>query len=372
MQASRYIFLQTVVALLAITVALTIALWLTFSLRYLDYIVEDGLSLLDFLYMIALTLPRFLAVALPVALFCAVLFVYHKLIADSELVVLRASGFSDLKLAAPALVLSLFVAGAVALVNLVYAPVAARAFKDLQFLVRNNVAGMLVQSGVFRSLRPGVTFYVREQLQDQQFSGILIHDERNEAAPVTMMAEHGSITATPTGLRVFLVSGNRQQAHRDDGKVDILFFDRYTMDLALGGPSLDDRTRDNSEMSVGELLSASPMQFGKTWTKFYSDGHQRLASPLEAPAFAALAVAVLLVGEFNRRRSGRRVMLAALLGLLLKAGEMAAKPLAVNVPETVPLLYLITLCPLTGALLLLLRPSLRGIRPAMLPASSGA
>ena len=345
--------------MLAITVALTTALWLAFSLRYLDYIVEDGLSFPDFLMLIALTLPRFLGIALPVALFCSTLFVYNKLISDSEMVVLRASGFSDARLAAPALLLSLVVAGTVALVNLVYAPAAAHAFKDLQYMVRNNVAGMLLQSGVFRSLRPGITFYVREQVDGQQFSGILIHDERNEASPTTMMAESGSISVTPTGLRVFLVNGNRQQLHRDPGKVDILYFDRYSMDLQLGGVSPDDRSREAAELPVRDLLTASPEEFGRAYGKFYAEGHQRLASPIEAPAFAAVACAVLLVGQFNRRQNSRRLVLAVALGLAMKAGTIAAKATAVNVPALAPLLYLVTLCPLIGGLLLLFRPAVR-------------
>lgn len=349
---------------------MTTALWLAFSLRYLDYIVEDGLSFPDFLYMIVLTLPRFLGIALPVALFCAVLFVYYKLISDSEMVVLRASGSSDIRLAAPAIALSLIVAGAVALVNLGYAPAAAQAFKDLQFLVRNNVAGMLLQSGVFRSLRPGVTFYVREQLPDQQFSGIMIHDERDESAPVTMMAESGAVTATPNGLRVFLVNGNRQQLHRDTGKVDLLYFEKYSMDLALGGVSPDDRSRESSELPLGELLQATPEEFGKAYGKFYAEGHQRIASPIEAPALALVAVAALLVGPFNRRQNGRRAFLAVLCGMGIKAAVIAAKATAVNTTAAVPLIYLVTIVPLLGALLLLMRPSLRRWPTIARPASA--
>ena len=117
-----------------------------------------------------------------------------------------------------------------------------------------------------------------------------------------------------------------------------------------------------------DLLRSSPEEFGRAYGKFYAEGHQRLASPIEAPAFAALAVAVLLVGQFNRRQNSKRLVLAVALGLAMKAGGIAAKATAVNVPAMAPLLYLVTLCPLLGALLLLLRPAVRRSAVAAGPA----
>ena len=358
-QASRYIFVQITAALLVVTLVVTTALWLIYSLRFLDYIVDDGLSIGTFLTLVFLTLPRFLGIGLPIALFCAILFVYNKLLSDNELVVLRASGFSDPRLSLPPLLLALLVAGAVALVNLIYAPLAARAFKDLQFTVRNDMAGLLIQPGVFKALHPGVTFYVREQFDRQSFGGILIHDERDERAPVTMMAARGSVTLTPTGLRVFLVDGNRQQVDRRSGRLSLLYFEQYGMDLVLGGATADDRWRDAGERSLPELLSATPQSVGPAYGKFRAEGHQRLASILEAPALAAVALAMLLVGEFSRRGHGRRIGLAVALALTVKAGGLAAKAIVARTPVMAPLLYLVPLTALCGSALLLLRPTLR-------------
>src|SRR5690606_4086696 len=116
----------------------------------------------------------------------------------------------DMRLAAPALALAAIVMAVVATVNLAYGPAAARAFKDLQFAVRNNFASLLLQPGVFKSVRPGVTLYVRDQLNNREFSGIMLHDDRERGGRATMMAERGIVTATPGGLRLVLVNGNRQ------------------------------------------------------------------------------------------------------------------------------------------------------------------
>ena len=97
MQAiTRYIFSQVLAAALFITLALTVVFFLVGSLRWIGYIVNRGLPASTFLYFVGLLLPSFMSLILPIAAFCATLFVYYKLTMDSELVVLRAAGVSQL------------------------------------------------------------------------------------------------------------------------------------------------------------------------------------------------------------------------------------------------------------------------------------
>src|SRR3546814_2525616 len=83
-QAHRYIFGQTALALACAAAAITLVIWLVYSLRFFDLVVSHALPLSTLLGLIALNLPRFLAIALPIALFCAILFVVCRLSSDSE------------------------------------------------------------------------------------------------------------------------------------------------------------------------------------------------------------------------------------------------------------------------------------------------
>ena len=56
----RYVLLQTLGAMVFVTVVLSAAIWLAQSLRLIDLIVNKGLSLTVFLYLVLLVLPRFL------------------------------------------------------------------------------------------------------------------------------------------------------------------------------------------------------------------------------------------------------------------------------------------------------------------------
>ena len=72
-----------------IAVALAGVVWLSQSLRFLDFIINKGLSVLSFLRLTVLLLPTVFSVILPVAVLCAVIYSYNRLIADRELVVMR-------------------------------------------------------------------------------------------------------------------------------------------------------------------------------------------------------------------------------------------------------------------------------------------
>ena len=129
---TRYIFNQLVIVTIFVTIGLTFAIWLTQSLRLIDYIVNRGLPAATFISFVGLLLPSFLGIVLPIATFCAVLFVYNKLTMDSELVVLRAAGMSQMQLARAGLVVGLGATIIVYAISLYLLPLSYRAFKELQ------------------------------------------------------------------------------------------------------------------------------------------------------------------------------------------------------------------------------------------------
>ena len=205
-----YIFRQLFATTLFVAISLTCVVWLSQSLRFVEMIVNRGLSASLFVYFTMLLLPSFLGVILPLALFVAVLFVYNRLLVDSELVVLRAGGYSQYSLARPAMTLTLLVVLACYALTLYFMPASYREFKDLQFTLRNSYPTVLLQEGVFSPVMKGVTVYVGSRGRGGELSGIIVHDARNREQPVTMMAERGVIVAGDSGPP--RNSCNRQQA----------------------------------------------------------------------------------------------------------------------------------------------------------------
>ena len=65
----RYIFRQLSLALLAVTGDLTALIWLTQSLRFVELLVNRGLSMTVFIRLTSLLIPSFVAVILPITTF---------------------------------------------------------------------------------------------------------------------------------------------------------------------------------------------------------------------------------------------------------------------------------------------------------------
>src|SRR6478736_8773433 len=102
----RYILRQCFGVMIFVTAALSAAIWLAQSLRLIDLIVNRGLAIEMFLYLALLILPRLLDIVLPIGAFIAVLFVFNRLTAESELVVMRGAGLGPFALARPVFILA--------------------------------------------------------------------------------------------------------------------------------------------------------------------------------------------------------------------------------------------------------------------------
>ena len=250
----RYILRQCFGVMIFVTAALSAAIWLAQSLRLIDLIVNRGLSIEVFLYLALLILPRFLDIVLPIGVFIAVLFTFNRLTAESELVVMRSAGLSHLALAKPVLILAGIAFLILMSLSAYFLPASNRAFKDMQFEIRNRFVSSLIQEGTFTTISDKLTIYIRSRDERGEVVGLLINDNREPHRPVTILAERGLFADTPAGSRIVMVNGNRQQFDPETRKLSLLTFDRYTLDL----DSLHDapivRFREAQERFLDELF----------------------------------------------------------------------------------------------------------------------
>jgi lipopolysaccharide export system permease protein len=342
---TAYILRQVLTTAVYVLVTLTLAIWLTQSLRFVDLIVNRGLSLAGYFYLTLLLMPNFLALVTPIALFVATLFVYNRLMGDSELVVMRAVGYGPGQLAGPALLLA---GGATALayiLQLWIMPTSFSQFKELQADIRSDYSGLLLQEGAFTRVGQHLTVYVRERESTGDLRGIIVHDTRDLADPVTLLAERGTLAATEDGPRVILLNGNRQQNDRAAGKLSLLYFERYSVEISQAGVAREFRWREPGERYLHELFwpdmdSSNDRFFAR---RLIAEGHTRLTQPLYAFALVVAGLALLLPGDFNRRGMGKRVLAAAFAGVALQALSIALPNLAARVPAAIPFLYAVPL-----------------------------
>ena len=354
-QLHRYIFRQLVWWTIIVSVSLTCIVWLTQSLRFVEMIVNTGLSVTTFVTFTLLLLPSFLSLIGPIAVFAAVMFTYTKMLNDSEIVILRATGMSPLKIGRPALLLATLVMLLGYLNSIYLMPASFREFKDLQREFRSELSSLFLQEGVFNPVVDGITVFVRARSESGQLYGIIIHDGRIPEKPVTMMAEQGAIVSSDKGPRVLMVNGNRQEVREDDGRLSLLYFDRYTFDLSALNKTEIDLWREPRERFLHELFF-SPEEAGKIYNyrELRMEGIFRLSSPLLYLAFTAIGLALLLGGDFNRRGQFLRILTAVCCVTAIQVVVLSMKNLGEKTPALEPVMYLVPIIATIGFVIVMI------------------
>ena len=342
-QYSKYIVKNLTHSTLLITLSLTSIVWLTQALRFIDFIVNQGVSIMVFLQLTILLIPSLLLLILPPALFCSVIFVYNKLKLDSELIVLQAAGLSRLRLASPAAQVAVGVALITYFIAMVLQPVSYTRFRDMQSFLKNNYASILLQEGVFSNPVKGLTVFIRERNKDGTLHGILVHDNRQMASPITMMAEEGKLVETPQGPRFLLLNGNRQEMR--SGRLSFLTFENYTMDISLYTQSMAARPPDAQELFLNDLLANDAKLSPIENQKRHAEAHQRILWPLYPLCLTLVALAVLLSGEFNRRGHWHRIAIAIGIGVIIIFSAVGFRGIMATRPNMIFVAYLNLLVP---------------------------
>ncbi|MBO6781971.1 MAG: LPS export ABC transporter permease LptF [Alphaproteobacteria bacterium] len=363
----KYIFRQLALATLFVTVVLTVLVSLFGSLRLIDFIVNRGLPVSVLFEMSALNLPKFVAILLPIAVFSAVLVVYNKLRNDSELVVMRAAGVSPLKLARPGLLLGLTCVIVGYALHLYLVPATTHLFKLKQFNYRNSYASVLLQEQRFNTPIDGLTIYVRERSGEGELRGIFAHDSRDPERPVTYTAERGTAVQTVEGTRVVLFNGSQQDVDRATGRLTLFNFDQYSLDMGELNETAPNRWRGPEERYLDSLLNPGDSAHDTFYaTQLIAEGHRRLTSPLYILAFAAIAVAAMLSGSFDRRGNTGRLVTAIVIVFMVQIASLGLVNMSRRSLAVLPLVYALPLGVILLSVLTIARARLR--RPAPHPA----
>lgn len=363
---------QLIVAMLLVACVLTGLILLVRSLRLIDYVLNLGVSLASVLELAALLAPSIMGILFPIAAFVAITYTYNRLSTDRELVAMRAAGVSQFQLAGPAIRLAFLVMLIGYALSLYLTPLSYRAFTDLQYAYRNNFAGVMLREGRFNTPIDGVTVYVRTRESSGELLGVLVHDKRNQQQPVTWMAERGKLVTAGDAPQVIMLNGNRQEVDEKNGRLSLVYFDRGSLDLDFLNKTLSTRWLDPKERFLPDLLNPSKSNADQYYAKdLIAAGHERLSNPLYALAFAMVALAVLLSGDFNQRGQTRRVLGAISLVMLLQVGGIGISSWAANFTALIPVMYCVPVAAILGSAYVLFRsPRRERLNAGLVPAET--
>lgn len=344
----KYVFKNLAIATAFVTVTLVIVVFLSQSLRFLELVIDSGASSAAFWMLTFLALPRFFEVIMPLSLMAATIFIYNRMTMDSEIVAIRSAGFSPYALARPAMILALIVTFFLWGITFWAAPKSIAGMYRLRLAVKTQFSAFMFREGVFNQVGNGLTVYIRDRAPDGQMRGIMIYDGREEnKKPSTILAKRGGLLAESDGRQVVVFDGARHEYDPKTGKLQKLNFERYSIDLPESG-RIRERWKEPDERTFFELFHPDPASKRDTDSRraFMVEIHRRVAAPILAIAFTAMACAALLLGPLDRRGQGWRIAACVAAAAALQGAFLGAFNLSKQADLGLPLMHALVWGPL--------------------------
>ena len=347
MLIQRYLSWQLLFSTLVIATGLTMVIWLTQSLKLLDLVINGGAPLHTFAYMLLLTIPKFFELILPLALAVSIVFLFNKLITDSELVVMQACGLSPWQLGKAITVLAVVVGMCIFMLGGWLTPKANLELDRLRAVAKSGFSVNLLRPGVFNSLGDNVVVYLNKRSTLGELHGLLIHFTPPDQPSSTIWAKSGGIVIRDNHPIVMMKDGIKHEYNPKTRRVDSLKFASYQVDLTtvVNKASITPSIEPN-QFTLPDLYSEVPLQkTADLKQQFIAETAVRLSRPLLAISFALFAVTPFLLGRFNRRGHAWRILHIVLGLIALQAAYLGATSFAQAHSWGVILLYTIAIAP---------------------------
>jgi LPS export ABC transporter permease LptG/LPS export ABC transporter permease LptF len=285
-----------------------------------------------FLYL----LPSIFSVTIPMAFLLGVLLAFGRMASDSEIVALRASGISPLRLLRGVGALSLLAMSVTFYVVAIALPAANQAYRELIFSLVVSKAKSGMQPRVFNDdLIPGIVIYVSDiDAQTGEWRNVFMDDNRSPARPKGVVAKTG-----------------RLDIDRAQKKVEIDLADGATYTFSAVTPSAYDRldfqehnwplpfeqffpvvplAKGDREMTLEELKRkiAALIAEGKgptEWYRYDVEFHKKFAIAAACVVFGLLGLGLSLGSKKEARSAafGLSVAVIFVYYVLIRLGEQA-------------------------------------------------
>jgi lipopolysaccharide export system permease protein len=347
----RYILRGSFLVFVAALFGLTAIIWITQALRDFDLMTTKGQTLLVFLRATGLVVPSLVMVIAPIALFGAVVFTLNRLNADSELIVMSASGISHATLMKPFAILTVAVTLLVGSLSLWLMPWSFGELRNVIMKVRADFLTRLVREGQFTNLDKGLVFHYRERAPGGGLNGIFIQDRRDPADVRTYIAESG-INIEEKGMNFLVLEKGSLQRQTQGGRDPIMVaFKSYQVDLAQFGSEGEGAPLKPRERGTLSLLwpDLNDPYVQRNLGAMRAELHDRIVNPLYALVFGMVGFAALAKPRTTRQGRGMAIIAGIAVAIGLRVGGFALAAVATKSTWAVWLLYGIAIAAIFGA-----------------------
>lgn len=328
--------------------------WMVISLRMVELVVKNGISVWFFLQSSIFLIPSLLYTTTSFTFPLAILIAYARLNRDNELVILKTSGLSNRQLAKPVIILALFATLMQYSISLYFLPKSYKSFREFKMSFNNNYISLLLQEGVFNTQIKGLSVYIKNK-KDNEFFGVLVHDQRKIGEKVTFIAQKASVSQGSNGINIELYNGSRQ-AIDDKNRLSVLYFDNYKLALNLSPHQFYNISTDPNELTINKLFSYPkdhPDESDSIKRTFIIRGHQRLSWPLFALALGVFVAAFYLRYIALKKARVKYITILSIIFIGSLVLNDAISNFAITMPKLIIMVYLIPVVLLLYGVMLL-------------------
>ncbi len=358
----NYILRQAIWPLLAAIGALGLLALLTQSISTLDLIIDQRQTLFTYLEITALALPQLLALIVPLGVFVATLYAMNRMQNDAELIVCSAAGMGRWQIAAPVVKLAIVALLANLAINMWLQPMSFSHMRVKLFEVRADLAAKLIRPGEFYQPAPGLVIYVKESQGGTRMTDLFIKDQTDPGEARIYSAKYGEFTEVSSDVGPKLAINLRDTTTQIVRRGEPPIFGQSDESTFLLDDFLESPGSVHFKLSDRYVHQLLFPDWNEPWDwlnlgALQAEGHYRLSSPLYNLAFALIALAAVLGGQFSRMGYTRRIVIASVTALLVRLTGFAVQGAAADDPSLNILQYAVPLTTSAGALLLLVKPS---------------
>lgn len=304
--------------------------WVNHAVILFDRLITNGHSALVFLEFSLLSLPNVFRLMLPLSAFAATIYVTNRLSTESELTVMQATGFSPWRLARPFFIFGCFALVLIALLTHYLVPSSLAHLRKREHEVSASVSARLLREGSFLHPSSGMAFYIREITTEGELKDVFLSDRQAPNAATTYTAEKAYLVREDDNTTMIMVNGLAQTLDYETQSLSTTIFQDLSYDMsALVDPNQVLQARI-SELSTGELIARAEKlksKSGASRALLLEEIHDRFKQPLLGLAAALIGFAALMLGGYSRFGTGRQILFAIFLLVVLKMSEsFVARP----------------------------------------------
>ena len=254
----RYIFRLVLVPMIGIFVLAASLLMLEKMLRLFEFVSMEGGPIGVVFEMLVNLIPEYAGLAIPLGLMLGVLFAFRKLAMSSELDVMRAVGWSYLRLLrVPYLITLALVALNFAIVGFIQ-PQSRFAYEQMEFELGSGALGGSIKVGEVNTIDDRLAPRIEESEDDgRQLMGVFARLADDEGQVLSISAREGRFLANRENRNTIILRVMDGVIVHDvtDGTPRVLSFSQH--DLPIDLPAIEefrDRGEDEREYVLPELL----------------------------------------------------------------------------------------------------------------------